>query len=165
MCRVLRSRFPSSRLLCFYFCYSLPTFPRELFDNLLSWLLSPLGYMCRWTERAPPVRIERMLSRNPSCLFFFFTGAALNSGLFSALVGAKNQPLVLFYDGFFSFLPSCESFELHCKKARSRAVKLELYSLCTDVQVRLIIWKKDVSKFRTKICLKISFRSCRTKPN
>lgn len=152
MCRVLRSRFPSSRLLCFYFCYSLPTFPRELFDNLLSWLLSPLGYMCRWTERALPVRIERcFLVTRP--VFFFFTGAALNSGLFSALVGAKNQPLVLFYDGFFPFLPSCESFELHCKKARSRAVKLELYSLCTDVQVRLIIWKKDVSRFRTKIQL------------
>lgn len=107
MCRVLRSRFPSSRLLCFYFCYSLPTFPRELFDNLLSWLLSPLGYMCRWTERALPVRIERMLSRNPSCLFFFFYWSCIEFWSIFCTCGCKksaSRPLLRWIFSLPSFL-------------------------------------------------------------
>lgn len=64
---LLHSHSPSTCLLHFYFCSSLPTFPRDLFDNLQrkrwSWLLSPLGYMCRWTER------ESSSSRNTVRLF------------------------------------------------------------------------------------------------
>lgn len=58
--------FNMSSLLLFLF----PTFPRELFDKqrkCLSWLLSPLGYMCRWMESFSSWNRVR-LSRNPSCL-------------------------------------------------------------------------------------------------
>lgn len=73
------------------------------------------GWCHLQVRRVGGQREQWRLSYNPSCLF---TGATLNSALFSALVGREkktNKPLFLFHSGFF-FSPH-KRFELYFRRA------------------------------------------------
>lgn len=91
----------------FFSCLHFPEFSLAgSTEKCLSGLLSPRGYVCRWTEscfRPGSENSGGCLASTPVFLLFL-TGAASNSALFYAVVGAQRIKKQAFPSDFFPLM-------------------------------------------------------------